>query len=105
MMRSTSRPAILPASLVAWRFALAHQAAIEARSDPGERLGFIPKLLNQAADAALADELHAFALKNYPAGARNESDKVEARVRQRADVRTRRLPALDQWLKSRLANG
>ena len=90
---------------LAWRFALAHQAAIEARSDPGQRLGFIPKLLNQAADAALADELHAFALRNYPAGARNESDKVEARVRQRADVRTRRLPALDQWLKSRLANG
>ena len=90
---------------LAWRFALAHKAAIDARSDPGQRLGFIPKLLNQAADAALADELHAFALKTYPSGARAESDKVEARVRQRADVRTRRLPALDQWLKSPPVSG
>ena len=90
---------------LAWRFALAHKAEIDARSDPSQRLGFIPKLLNQAADAGLGDELHAFALKTYPAGGRAESDKVEARVRQRADVRTRRLPALDQWLESRSANG
>ncbi len=83
---------------LAWRFAQAHKAEIDARSDPSQRLGFIPKLLNQAADPGLADELHAFALKSYPTGGRAESDKVEARIRQRADVRARRLPALDQWL-------
>ena len=83
---------------IAWRFALAHKAQIDARSDPNQRLGFIPKLLNDAADSGLADELHAFALKTYPPGGRDESVKVETRIRQRAEVRTLRLPSLDQWL-------
>ena len=89
---------------VAWRFAMAHRAEIDARSDPSEKLSFIPGLLRAATDASLADELHAFALTNFPAGGRSESDKVEARVRQRADVRTTQLPKLDAWLKAR-ANG
>ena len=87
---------------LAWRFALAHKGQIDARSDPNQRLGFIPRLLRTAADAGLADELHAFAGKTYPAGGRDESGKVESLVRQRADVRSGRLPGLDQWLA---ANG
>ena len=87
---------------LAWRFARAHKAEIDARCDPSEKLSFIPRLLRSAADAGLADELHAYALSAFPPGGRAEADKVEARVRQRAEVRTARLPALDQWLK---ANG
>ena len=90
---------------LAWRFAMAHKAEIDARCDPSEKLSFIPKLLRDATDASLADELHAFALTNYPAGGRSESDKVEARVRQRADVRTGQLPKLDAWLKSHAGAG
>ncbi len=83
---------------LAWRFALAHKADIDARSDPSEKLSFIPRLLNHAADPGLADELHAFALKTFTPSGRFEAGKVEARIRQRASVRTGRLPAVDQWL-------
>jgi aminopeptidase N len=86
---------------VVWRFVVAHKAEIDARSDPGEKLFFIPKMLNDAADASLADALHAYAEKTYPPGGRAEADQVEARVRQRADVRTGQLPKLDAWLKGR----
>ena len=85
---------------IAWRFAMAHKAELDARSDPSEKLSFIPKLLRTASDASLADELHAFAVKNFPAGGRAESDNVEARIRQRAAVRTTQLPKLDAWLKA-----
>ena len=85
---------------LAWRFAMTHKAEIDGRSDPSEKLSFIPRLLRTATDASLADELHAFALKTYPAGGRSESNKVEARVRQRADVRANQLPKLDAWLKA-----
>ena len=86
---------------LAWRFALAHRAEIDARSDPSQKLSFIPRILRMAAEASLADQLHAFALANFPAGGRAEADKVEARVRQRADVRGAQLPKLDAWLKAR----
>jgi aminopeptidase N len=85
---------------LAWRFALAHKAQIDGRSDPSQKLSFIPRLLSAAAEAPLADELHAFALKTYPEGGRQEADKVEARVRQRAEVRAQRLPDIDRWLKA-----
>jgi aminopeptidase N len=85
---------------LAWRFALAHKAEIDARSDPGQRLTFIPRLLNEAADTGLADQLHAFAMKTYPAGGRAEADKYEARVRQRSQVSAQRMGPLDAWLKS-----
>jgi len=90
---------------IAWRFAMAHKAELDARSDPSEKLSFIPRLLRSASDLALADQLHAFAQANYPEGGRAESDKVEARVRQRADVRANQLPKLDAWLKSHAAAG
>jgi len=84
---------------LAWRFALAHKSQIDARSDPGQLMTFIPRLLNAAADAHLADELHAYALRALPEGSRAAADKAEARVRQRAVVRAQRLPTLDRWLK------
>ena len=90
---------------LAWRFAMAHKSEIDARSDAGEKLFFIPELLNSAADAALADQLHAFADKAYQPGGRESADKTEARVRQRADVRTNQLPKLDAWLKGRSSAG
>ena len=85
---------------LAWRFAQTHRAEIDGRSDPSQKLSYIPGLLRTATDASLADELHAFAVKSYPPGGRSESNKVEARVRQRADVRTNQLPKLGVWLKA-----
>ena len=84
-----------------WRFAMAHKAEIDGRSDPAERLFFIPGLLRSAADSSLADALHAYAEKTYPPGGRAQANQVEARVRQRADVRTHQLPKLDAWLKGK----
>ena len=83
---------------LAWRFALDHRDAVERTIDPALRRSFIPGLLRPSTDAARADELHAFAQKAYPEGARREAGRVEAEVRRRADVRSRRLPEIDRWL-------
>jgi aminopeptidase N len=82
----------------AWAFGQQHKAVFDARSDPSQKLSFIPGLVSNAADTALADQLHAFAQKAYAEGGRRESDKVEANVRFRAKVRTDRLPEVDRWL-------
>jgi aminopeptidase N len=82
----------------AWAFGQQHKAVFDARSDPSQKLSFIPGLLGRAADVALADQLHAFAEKAYAEGGRREADKVEAGVRFRAKVRNERLAEVDSWL-------
>jgi aminopeptidase N len=82
----------------AWRFAQDHKVVFDARSDPSQKLSFIPGMLRSAAETRLADELHAFALRAYAEGGRRESDKIEAAVRFRAGVRSQRLPEIDRWL-------
>ena len=84
---------------LAWRFALAHRAGITPRLDPSQVLNFAPRLLAGQADAASADELHAYALKAFASGGRREADKVEAGIRQRAEARRLRLPEIDRWLE------
>ena len=83
---------------LAWRFALAHKAQLDALSDSSARLNLYPGLLDSASDLALAEELHAFAQKTYPEGGRRPADKAEARIRHRAEVRLQRLPEIDRWL-------
>jgi len=83
---------------LAWRFGVEHKAELDARADTGLRLLLIPDLLYSASDPVLADELHAFALKAFEPGGRHEADKVEARVRHRAEVRSQRLSEIDRWL-------
>jgi aminopeptidase N len=82
----------------AWAFGQQHKAVFDARSDPSQKLSFIPRLIGSSADAGLADQLHAFAQKTYPEGGRRESNKVEAAVRFNAKVRNERLPEVDRWL-------
>ena len=77
---------------------MAHKADLDARADPSLRQSLIPRLLSSASDPALADELHAFALKAFAPGGRREADKVEAQIRHRAEVRAQRLPEIDRWL-------
>lgn len=88
-------------SEAAWRFALDHRAVFDARSDPSQKLSFIPRLLSAASDARLADELHAYAARTYAEGGRREADKVEVGVRFRAKVRVQRLPEVDRWLRNK----
>jgi len=84
----------------AYAYAMAHRAQIDAVSDTFSRLMIIPLMLSNASSAALADQLHAFAVKNFPVGGRASSDKVEAGIRHRAEVRARALPEIDAWLKN-----
>ena len=86
---------------LAWTFAQSHEAAINARLDPSQRLSFIPGLLASSSSEQRADELQVYAARTYPAGGRRESGKVEAGVRERADVRRLRLPEVDRWLQAR----
>ena len=84
----------------AYRYSLAHKSQIDAVSDTFSRLMIIPLMLSNASTDALADELHAFAANSFPAGGRATSDKVEAGIRHRAEVRVRVLPEIDVWLNA-----
>jgi len=59
----------------------------------------VPRLMQQAADAALLPRVDAFAkATGIPPGARAAMRRTEAAVRDRAEQRERRLPELDHWL-------
>ncbi len=83
---------------MAWQFAVAHKAQIDALLDSSARLEDYTSLLSGTSDVKYADMVHAFALQNYSAGGRRPSDKVEASIRHRAEVKSQRLPEIDRWL-------
>ena len=86
---------------LAWAFALAHAKALEPRLDPSQTVTFTPGLLRSTNDVAWADRLRDYTIKTYPPGSRRESGKIEAGIRQRAEIRRLRLPDIDRWLAAR----
>ena len=83
---------------LAWRFALAHRSELTPRLDPSQQISFMPSVLAASNDPARAEELHAYAEKTYPPGGRRDAGKVEAEIRRKADVKSKRLPEIDRWL-------
>jgi aminopeptidase N len=86
---------------LAWRYALAHEPQLTPRLDPALRLYFASYLANNSTDPAMAQAVHAYAVKTFPPGGRREAEKNVARILQRADVRQKRLPDIDRWLSDR----
>ncbi len=77
-------------------FAAAHWAWIEPGLDLSGGSGYVPRLLSQSNDAALAAKLDAFVAEHVPADARGPAQRARAALLYRADLRARRVPEVDQ---------
>ncbi len=83
---------------MAFDFALANMAAVEARVDATSRSRFFPGLASGSADPAMIAKIGAFSTKYLAPDARRDADTAAANVAYRIKVRTDRLPVIDAWL-------
>ncbi len=81
-------------------FAIAQWDHIAPRIEPSSRTGYVPSLLNDAADLNLIGELERFAAGHIPPDGRQELRKAEASVRYLAMIRNDRLPEIDRWIQT-----
>ncbi len=86
-------------------FAMAHWDRIQGMIEPVVAARLVPQLAEAASDPALIEELDRFAGEHIPASAHREVLKAEAAIRWRDQIRTRRLPQADRWLRTRPAVG
>ena len=77
-------------------FAATHWPQIEPGLDLSGGSGYVPRLLNQANDAALVDKLDAFVAEHVPPDARGPAQRARAALLYRAELRARRLPEVDR---------
>ena len=102
---ATTRPSMLSAAShyypeLALDFFASHQDAYNAVIEPASRSRFAPRLAFGARDTGIIAKLDAYAAKNIPENARGDVVKAETSVRERAAVRSQRLPDVDAWLKA-----
>ncbi len=60
----------------------------------------MPRLVSSSYDIGMIAKLRTYATAHIPANARRAVTKSEARIEYKANVRNRRLPEVDGWLKS-----
>jgi aminopeptidase N len=87
---------------LAWNFARQHLDALLAKLPSIAANDYVPRLFEGFGDAARADELEAFALKNLPAGVAPAVAKSADNIRFRADFKARVLPQIDAWWQARI---
>jgi len=82
---------------LAFDFAVANKAAVEAKVDASGRSGYLASLGGRSADPAMLTKLGALTASD-PSLAR-EVEKAKAAVSYRLSVRTGQLPAITAWVK------
>ncbi len=80
-------------------FAVANEKAVLDVVDASSRWAFIPDLAQTSGDAAMAEQVRAYADRSIPKDARQSAERVIAEIKFRADVKARQLPALEAWLQ------
>jgi hypothetical protein len=86
---------------LAFDFAMAHMAAINARVDASSRSVYFPGLAATSHESATTAKVEAYAKANLAPGARRAAQTTVANIKDRIRVRTERLRAIDEWLASR----
>jgi aminopeptidase N len=84
---------------MAFDFALAHADAINAMLEPDSRSEFVPKLASSCYDPAAINKLKAYAAAHIAPSAMRTVVVAEATIRYSAELRSKRLPEIDKWLK------
>ncbi len=82
----------------AFDFAVAHWDELIPLFDPGDDAGYLPDLVYDAPDVALAARLQAFGDAHIPANARKSLRNAVSNMTWRASIRRDRLPDIDRWL-------
>ena len=100
----TLRPAVIDSVAdshpeMAFNFALAHFAEIDALLEADSRAEYIPGLAGQSTELSTIPKLRAYAEAHIPATARQSVVKAEAAISYAAMIRAKRLPEVDRWLK------
>ncbi|HZZ32123.1 MAG TPA: M1 family aminopeptidase, partial [Phenylobacterium sp.] len=85
---------------LAWRFTVANLPAITRTLDTLGRSTFVPRIAGGSNDPRMVDELRAFAARNIPPDAQGEVQVALARIRNNADIQTRRMPQIDAWISN-----
>ena len=86
---------------LAFDFALAHWDDLVPLFDPGDDAGYLPGLVHDAPDVALAARLQAFGDAKIPANARKSLRNAVSSMTWRAAIRRDSLPEIDHWLAVR----
>jgi hypothetical protein len=66
--------------------------------EPNVRARYMPRLISDASDLKLIDQLDAFAAGHIPPDGRQDLRKAEANIRYLAKIRREHLPEVDEWL-------
>jgi len=83
---------------LAWRFALSHSDALDARLGPIERHGFYPLLAVASNNPDRLTDVRAFIDRTVPANARQSAERAYSELSFRLKVKADRLPEIDRWL-------
>lgn len=88
---------------LAWNFVKANFAALAAKQGPSFNDNFPANLMTNFTDAAHAAELANFAPAHATSGGRIVAGRAYERIMTAADFSARQLPAVNEWVKRRLA--
>ena len=80
-------------------FAVENEKAVLGFVEASSRWAFIPDLAQTSGDAAMVEQVRAYADRSIPKDARQEAQRVIADINFRAEVKARQLPALEAWLQ------
>jgi aminopeptidase N len=86
---------------MAWGFVLEHRDEVNARLDALQRHNFVPSLAASSTDPALLPALRKFIDEHVPAANRKQVERYYADLDFRLSVRARRLPEIDEWLRTK----
>jgi len=87
---------------MAFDFALANLAQINARVDASSRSRYLARLATGSSDPAMVDKLGAYAQANLAPSSRGDVEAAIAAIKDRIQVNAARLPEIDAWVA---ANG
>ncbi|MBS0457124.1 MAG: M1 family metallopeptidase [Proteobacteria bacterium] len=83
---------------LAFDFAVAHRAQVDALVDSTSRAQYYPRLASGSLEAATIAKVEAFAQAHIAPTSRRAADTTVANIHYRIGVRQQRLPAVDAWL-------
>jgi aminopeptidase N len=86
---------------IVWKYATTHLKEIRQRFGLLAWNRLVPVIAGGFADDEHADELVRFAKDNLPAQGQREADNAANRIRFRAQLKTRELPKIDEWIATK----
>jgi aminopeptidase N len=88
---------------MAFDFALAHRARVEALVDASSRSRYLAALGGRSHDPAMIEKLQTYAEQHMTPQSRGSVDRAIAAIRDRIRVRQERLPDITRWLEAHAA--